>query len=146
MAPLCRKPPRRPQEINALPQLKAAFLSRLAFVLLLPALVLVAWGELSKNAAAAEAVFWDKALHFFAYFGLSGMAFLALKGGSKVPAALLSLAVFGGVMELLQGLTGRDPDFYDEIANCAGILAGALTGYVILRLTKAKPLAPGRDR
>lgn len=109
--------------------------------LLLPAIALVSWGELSPNGAALELDVWDKYLHFIAYFGLAGLICLALNGQRLVFSATLALMVFGGVLEILQGFTGRDPSFWDELANMLGCAVGAGTGWLILWLLKPKSLA-----
>jgi VanZ family protein len=105
-----------------------------------PAIALVAWGELSSNheAAALEGLFWDKSLHFTAYFGLSGMVCLALKEWRRVLVAAISLILLGGALEILQGFTGRDPDIYDEFANFLGVLVGNAIGYAIIWLLTVK--------
>jgi VanZ family protein len=117
------------------------WLPRLAFYLFGPAVALVGWGELSSEPAAIEVVFWDKSLHFIAYFGLSGLICLALKADWRVPAATLLIALLGAVLELLQGLVGRDPSVYDEIANILGAVTGAGTGWLVVRLLQPKTLA-----
>jgi VanZ family protein len=116
-------------------------------ILFWPAVVFVVWGELSKNqdATALEGLFWDKSLHFTAYFGLSGMICLALKEPRRVFVAAISLILFAGALEIVQGYTGRDPDTYDELANTLGVITGSSIGYLIIwlltptRLTGHKP-------
>lgn len=78
-------------------------------------------GELSKTAVAAEQQFLDKALHFIAYFGL---------------------AWFGTVLEIPQGVVGRDPSVADALTNVLGGLAGVATGWLVVRLAGGKTLAP----
>jgi VanZ family protein len=119
----------------------AKWLPRLAIFLFLPALGAVSWGELSASAAAAEANFWDKGLHFIAYFGLAGILCVALKGDRRALTATVLIALFGAVLEILQGFTGRDPDVFDELANILGAVAGAGTGWLALRLLRSKTLA-----
>ena len=34
------------------------------------------------------------------------------------------MILLGGVLEILQGFTGRDPDIFDVVANSLGALAG----------------------
>jgi VanZ family protein len=116
---------------------------RLAVILFWPAIALVAWGELSKNqdATALEGLFWDKSLHFRAYFGLSGMICLALKEPRRVLVAAITLILFAGALEILQGYTGRDPDMYDELANTLGVISGSAIGYLIIGLLTPKRLA-----
>lgn len=119
--------------------------SRLAaFYLFWPALVLIVWGELDPSPPSLEAVIWDKLLHFIAYFGLAGIASVALRGDRRVVASTLGLIVLGGVLEILQGFTGRDPSLFDEIANTLGAVAGALAGRLLIRLLRPKILvSPG---
>ncbi len=116
----------------------------LAVYLFWPAVVLVAWGELSKdqNAAALEGLFWDKSLHFVAYFGLSGMVCLALKDWRRVLVAAVTLILFAGALEILQGYFGRDRDIYDELANTLGVIAGSVVGYAIIWLLTPKAGKP----
>jgi VanZ family protein len=109
--------------------------------LFLPAVALVTWGELDPKPALMEQEIWDKSLHFMAYFGLAGMICLALNGKRRVLAATLALALFGAVLEVLQGITGRDPSLYDELANILGAITGAATGWLILWLLRPKVLA-----
>jgi VanZ family protein len=119
----------------------AKWLSRLALFLFLPAVAVVSWGELSPEAVAAEMNFSDKALHFIAYFGLAGILCVALKGDRRVLTMTVLIAVFGGVLEILQGFTGRDPDIYDELTNILGAATGAGTGWIVLWLLVPKTLA-----
>lgn len=113
----------------------------LAFYLFWPAVALVVWGELSTGPSEIEAVIWDKALHFTAYFGLAGMTCLALKADRRVIAATLGLVLLGGVLEIAQGLTGRDPSWLDQLANSIGAVLGAGTGWLIIQLLRPKALA-----
>jgi VanZ family protein len=106
----------------------------LALYLLWPALALVAWGELKPKPSEIEREFWDKALHFTAYFGLAGMVCLALKADRRVLWATLGLVLMGGFFEIMQGFTGRDPSFFDELANTLGAFCGAGTGWLVFLL------------
>jgi|SRR5579871_179611 len=97
-----------------------------ALYLFWPAVLLVSWGELTPRPPSWTAYFWDKSLHFIAYFGLAAMVTLVIRNRPKLFWALFGLAVFGGALEILQGFTGRDPDLHDEIANGLGVLSGYL--------------------
>jgi len=101
-----------------------------------PALAVVVWGEL-KPGRGGPAV-WDKLLHFTAYFGLAAIATVALGRGKAPLWAAFALAIFGGILEIVQSLVGRDAEWGDEIANvaCAGVgLAVAWAGlWVVERL------------
>ena len=118
------------------------WLPQAAVYVILPALALVTWGELAAMPAAVELYLWDKLLHFIAYFGLSGFLCVAFKGDRRVLTSTLLIALFGAVLELLQGCAGRDPSLYDEMANTLGAVSGAAVGWLALRLLKAKSLAP----
>lgn len=129
-------------------QIKSAelgkWLQRSGVYLFWPAVALIVWGELSPQAGALEFEVSDKVLHFTAYFGLAGMVCLALKADRRVLAATLGLAALGGVLEVLQGFTGRDPSIFDELANIAGAFSGAACGWLALRVLRPKVLAaPG---
>ena len=118
-----------------------------ALYLFWPAAALVTWGELTPHPPSFTQLFWDKSLHFTAYFGLAAMATLALRSRKRVAGALILLAVLGGILEILQGFTGRDPDVYDEVANCIGIVAGFVIaqGFAFLATTRATLVATKWD-
>jgi len=105
--------------------------TRAAFILFWPGLALIVWGELTPSPPGWTALFWDKALHFTAYFGLASMATMVLGVQRRTLWVLLGLAILGGALEILQGYTGRDPDIYDELANVIGIASGALTAFLL---------------
>jgi VanZ family protein len=108
--------------------------SRLSAVLLFwPALALVVWGELRPGGGDPFHI-WDKLLHFTAYFGLMGIAGVALSGRRRVLWAALGLIVLGGALEIIQGMVGRDMSLYDEFANTLGVLAGLAAAGGYLRL------------
>lgn len=116
------------------------WLPRVMLVMFGPALLVVAWGELSAPASEVEQIVWDKTLHFIAYFGLSGIIAAALKGDRRVMTSTLLVAVFGGFLEILQGFTGRDPSLMDELANILGAVSGTGAGCLVIWLLKQKPL------
>ena len=99
-----------------------------ALYLFWPAVALIAWGELTPHPPTFTAMFWDKSLHFTAYFGLASMATVVLGVQRRTLWAILGLIALGGVLEILQGFTGRDPDIFDELANTIGAISGALVG------------------
>ncbi len=117
----------------------------LALYLFWPAVLLVAWGELTPNPPSLTAEFWDKSLHFTAYFGLAGMATVVLGARKRALWAILGLVLLGGALEILQGFTGRDPDIYDEVANTLGAVVGGCSGWLLVSLLQAKRRLPGRD-
>jgi len=42
----------------------------------------------------------------------------------------LGHSILGGIIEILQGFTGRQPDFYDGVANSLGSSIGVLGGWI----------------
>lgn len=118
----------------------------LAAYLIWPAIALVVWGELAQDQTAMqiEALAWDKALHFIAYFGLSGLGCLALKEWRRVLVGAVSLILFAGALEIVQGWVGRDMDIFDELANTLGVLSGTAVGFAIVWLLTPKALAATR--
>ena len=114
----------------------AACLRFLSLWLFWPGVALIVWGELTPHPPDLGAVFgWDKLEHFTAYFGLAGMATMAIGLKPRLPPTILDIILLGGLLELLQGLTGRDPDIWDFIANSIGALSGLGVGAAVWRLT-----------
>ena len=78
--------------------------------------------------------FDDKIAHFILYAGLCLFWFMSLyvlkTKSSLLIASLLSI-VFGGVIEVLQGVVSiyRTTDIFDFVANCLGVLTIALVIY-----------------
>ncbi|MEJ0040750.1 MAG: VanZ family protein [Rhizomicrobium sp.] len=108
--------------------------------LIAPAIVVVVLGELTHSALAQELErdFWDKALHFTAYFGLALMTTIAVRADRRALWWALGLAALGGVLEIIQGVTGRDADIFDEMANTLGAATGLGLGWAGIALLKAR--------
>src|SRR5512135_832353 len=92
-----------------------------AALLFWPALTLVVWGELAPDPETG-ALGWlsginDKLLHFLAYFGLAGIAGMAARGRRWAAWAIVGLIAMGAALEYVQGLVGRDKDWFDAVAN-----------------------------
>jgi VanZ family protein len=110
-------------------------------ILFYPALGLVIWGELTPTEPHFLDFFGelnDKALHFIAYFGLAAMAAAGFKNRRPVLLASLGLIVLGGVLEIVQGFTGRDMSFYDELANIVGVITGAALARAIIERLRSR--------
>jgi len=77
----------------------------------------------------------DKLQHFFSYSLLAWACVLVFHPNSNKRTFILivKLIVFGGIIELLQGLTSyRSAEWLDLLANCMGILMGSV---MALKLT-----------
>ncbi|MBV9045381.1 MAG: VanZ family protein [Alphaproteobacteria bacterium] len=110
--------------------------------LIVPAIALVTWGELAQAPLPEELeiAVWDKALHFTAYFGLALMTTIAVRADRRSLWWALALVVMGGALEVVQGLTGRDMDVFDEVANTLGVLAGLGLAWAVITALKARKL------
>jgi VanZ family protein len=107
-----------------------------------PALLIVIFGELTHSnvLGALEIHVWDKALHFTAYFGLGLMTTIAVRADRRALWWAAGLIVLGGALEILQGMTGRDADIFDEVANTLGVLTGLGLGWAGIALLKLRNL------
>ncbi len=111
--------------------------------LILPAILFVIYGELTHDKLAEVLTFgiWDKALHFTAYFGLCVMTTVAVRASERRALSwAFGLVVMGGALEIIQGLTGRDADVFDELANTLGVVVGFGVGWAGVALLKARKL------
>ena len=117
------------------------FSHRVAQVLIVPALALIVWGELTPSPPNPFQL-WDKLLHFMAYFGLAGLALVALKPGRRAIYSAITLIILGGVLEIVQGMVGRDASWGDELANTLGVIAGCGLGWGIVRALERASRGP----
>jgi VanZ family protein len=77
----------------------------------------------------------DKIAHFFAYSVLGFLVFASIFRGTQAGALLSTVlkvaalcAFFGGLIEVLQMFTGRQPEFWDLAADLFGAVSGASVG------------------
>ncbi|PHY13727.1 hypothetical protein CSW58_03855 [Caulobacter sp. B11] len=91
----------------------ALFIAMAAFAL---------WRALVPPDGSVGLIPWDKAKHFIVFYGLAGCASLALPRSRLWRIGLVVLA-FGGLIELIQPLAGRDADLGDLLADALGIAA-----------------------
>ncbi|HEY4125916.1 MAG TPA: hypothetical protein VGM36_14945 [Rhizomicrobium sp.] len=96
---------------------------------------IVAWGELGPGDIGLNV--WDKLQHFGAYALLAGLATVALRARGHWLWALGGLIAFGGALEILQGMVGRDMSLRDEFANTLGVIAGGFSGWALCVLLRA---------
>ncbi len=114
--------------------------------LLAPAVLVVVYGELTHSSLAErlEVDVWDKTLHFTAYFGLALMATIAVRARPRRAFWwALGLIVLGGILEIVQGATGRDASIWDEAANTLGVLAGTSIAWAGIWLLRTRNLVDG---
>jgi hypothetical protein len=96
-------------------------LARVAFF---AALVFTFYSAVAPVAHTVQLVPWDKALHFIAFYGLTGLAVAAFPK-ARLWIIALSLSGFGALIEVVQGLpfVHRDEDFWDWVADSIAITA-----------------------
>jgi len=89
--------------------------------------------------------FADKLAHLFAYLVLSFLVFASFFEGKRVGTALITVmiaaalcVVFGGLIEILQIFTGRQPELWDLVADLIGAVCGAFIGAGLLRRFSGK--------
>ena len=115
---------------------------RLDSWLVAPALLFVIYGELSHDRMVVllGSYFWDKALHFSAYFGLCVMTTVAVRANRKALWWAAGLVLLGAALEVIQNFTGRDADIFDELANTLGVVSGLCVGWAGVAYLKARKL------
>src|ERR1044072_6301418 len=97
------------------------FLSNFTGILFWIIAVLVFYGELGPGDIGFNV--WDKLQHFGAYALMAALLTVSLEARRWWLWGLLALIIMGGVLEVLQGIVGRDMSFRDEIANTLGVIA-----------------------
>src|ERR1700730_16423978 len=101
-----------------------SLLARLAKLAFFAALLFTFYSAVVPPQHALQLVPWDKAEHFIAFYGLTGLAAAAFPNRNLfVIAAMLS--GFGALIEFVQGLPAvhRDRDFWDWVADSVAITA-----------------------
>jgi hypothetical protein len=104
--------------------LTISLLLKLARIAFFAALAFTFYSAVIPPQHALHLAPWDKAEHFIAFYGLTGLAVAAFpRRNLFVMAALLSS--FGALIELVQGLSivHRDRDFWDWVADTTAIVA-----------------------
>lgn len=81
---------------------------------------------------------WDKTDHLLAYAWLALLACQAWPG--RIGMALLGLMAYGGLIEVLQSLTGyRFAEWVDWLADGLGLLLGSSLWLMARKLRRAMP-------
>jgi len=99
-------------------------LVRLAKIGFFSALIFTFYSAVIPPQQALQLVPWDKAEHFVAFYGLTGLAAAAFPKYHLLLIAV-SLSIFGALIEFVQGLpiVHRDRDFWDWVADSLAIEA-----------------------
>lgn len=67
----------------------------------------------------------DKTGHFLAYALLTSWFAAVLSGRRWLTSLTIVFIIMGGVLEILQGFTGRDPSWFDWLIDMGGAVLGA---------------------
>src|SRR5258706_4101985 len=112
--------------------LRIIMLDRLAKVAFCAALLFTFYSAVIPPKHALQLVPWDKAEHFIAFYGLTGLAAAAFPKRNLIFIAAL-LSGFGALIEFVQGLSvvHRDRDVWDWVADTIAIVA-ALSPMVLV--------------
>jgi len=104
--------------------LKISLLARLARFAFFAALLFTFYSAVIPPQHALQLVPWDKAEHFIAFYGLTGLAVAAFPKRKLIVIAVM-LSGFGALIEYVQGLPSvhRDRDFWDWVADSTAIIA-----------------------
>jgi len=104
--------------------LKISLLTGLAKLAFFAALLFTCYSAVIPPQHALQLVPWDKAEHFIAFYGLTGLAAAAFPKRNLIVIAVL-LSGFGALIEFVQGLAvvHRDRDLWDWVADTLAIIA-----------------------
>ncbi|HXP66209.1 MAG TPA: hypothetical protein VN815_12105 [Steroidobacteraceae bacterium] len=104
---------RIPQRSILLMLARAAFFAALTFTF---------YSAVIPPSQAIHLTPWDKATHFLAFYGLTGLAVAAFPKRNVLLIGV-ALSLFGALIEFVQGLpmVNRDRDFWDWVADTAAI-------------------------
>jgi len=88
-------------------------------------LALVIWGSLTPTPPHIEMPVpqFDKVEHITAYLLIT--AWFSAAYPKRWSWIVLGAVLLGGAIEIAQGYTGRDPDWFDWFADCLGAALGA---------------------
>ncbi len=89
-------------------------------------IAIISYLSLKPTGIATPTVGFDKVYHCIAYAVL--VLPLALKRPAYWQVFALTLMIYGGAIELIQPMTGRQADWLDFIMNVTGVGIGILIG------------------
>ncbi len=104
--------------------LRISLLIPLARCAFFAALIFTFYSAVIPPTHAVQLIPWDKAEHFVAFYGLTGLAVVAFPW-ARLWVIAVSLSAFGALIEIVQGLpmVHRDRDFWDWVADTVAIVA-----------------------
>ena len=108
---------------------------RISMWLALVLAVIIAQQSLSVSNAQGGLPYLDKIVHFIAYGALGVFALPAFPRLSPI-IVVLALGLFGGIIEIGQGVMGlgRTPDFFDAVSNLGGAFMALIFWQIITKL------------
>ncbi len=91
----------------------------------------ICYGTLAPAQYVPDLHLWDKLEHATAFFGMTCW-FGGLVRRSRYPILAVWMLIFGGAIEILQGVMGlgRDMDFRDWVADAVGIALALVLLYL----------------
>ena len=102
-------------------------------------LILIGSSIPGKSVPTVFALTWDKFLHVIEYFFLGILGYKAYENRYKNITIIISMfgIVFGCIDEIWQSLIpGRNPSYYDVIADGIGVILGVTTICIIKKQFK----------
>ena len=93
-------------------------------------LILIGSSIPGKSVPTVFAFTWDKLLHVIEYFFLGILGYRAYGNKYKYITIMISMfgITFGCIDEILQSfIPGRNPSYYDVIADGIGVILGVIT-------------------
>ena len=97
-------------------------------------LILIGSSIPSKSVPSVIALTWDKLFHVIEYFFFGILGYRAYKDRYKYITVIISMfgIVFGCVDEIWQSfIPGRQPSYYDVMADSIGVTLGVITIHMI---------------
>ena len=102
-------------------------------------LILIGSSIPGKSVPTAFAFTWDKLLHVIEYFFLGVLGYRAYENKYKYITIMISMfgIIFGCIDEIFQSfIPGRNPSYYDVIADGIGVILGVITIRIIKKQFK----------
>jgi hypothetical protein len=126
---------------------RPSLLIRLAQAAFFAALIFTFYSAVIPPSHAVQLVPWDKAAHFIAFYGLTGLAVAAFPR-AKLWVIFVSLSAFGGLIEIVQGLpfVNRDEDIWDWVADTIAITAAMSPMLLVWWRRVNSPAAAGQKK